>query len=86
MMYACCLLSAAVFITANGAIAKQCYDDNGDYAKKHDSNNKFVLSNIIVGPICILCALGAIFLAVRAPSMPRFAGRFPMTAGHLGMS
>lgn len=67
IMMACCLLSAATFITANGAIAKQCYDDNKDYSKSHDTNNKFVISNLVMGPLCIVCALLAIAVAIRAP-------------------
>ena len=67
IMTACFLLSAATFITANAAIAKQCYDDNKEYTKSHTQNNNFLISGLVAGPLCIICALLAIVAGIRAP-------------------
>jgi hypothetical protein len=70
IMMACYLLSAGVFITANGAIAKECYDNNQPFADSTDmrkKNNKFLLGMVIMGPLCILCALMGIVIATRIP-------------------
>jgi len=67
---ACYLLSAGALITANGAIAKECYDNNKTFADSSElrkTNNKFLLAMVIMGPICILCALMGIVVAIRAP-------------------
>ena len=66
VMMACFLLSAATLITANVAIAKQCYDDNKDYTKTHTQNNNFLISGLVGGPLCIVCALIAMVAAIRA--------------------
>jgi len=55
-MMACYLLSAGALITANGAIAKECYDNNKPFADSSNmrkTNNKFLLAMVIMGPICI---------------------------------
>jgi len=67
ILTACFLLSAAVFITANTAIAKECYDKNGDFATAHKNNNNFLVSGLVMGPLCIVCALMMMALATRAP-------------------
>jgi hypothetical protein len=70
ILMACYLLSAGALITANGAIAKECYDNNKPFADSSEmrkTNNKFLLSMVIMGPICIVCALLGIVVAVRAP-------------------
>jgi hypothetical protein len=70
ILMACYLLSAGALITANGAIAKECYDANKEFAGNsdiHKTNNKFLLAMVIMGPICILCALMGIVVAIRAP-------------------
>jgi hypothetical protein len=70
ILMACYLLSAGALITANGAIAKECYDNNQKFADSSDlrkTNNKFLLGMVITGPICILCALLGIVLAIKAP-------------------
>jgi hypothetical protein len=70
IMMACYLLSAGALITANGAIAKECYDNNQTFADSSDlrkTNNKFLLYMVIIGPICIVCALLGIVVAVRVP-------------------
>ena len=70
VLMACYLLSAGALITANGAIAKECYDNNKDFADSNairKTNNKFLLYMVIIGPICIVCALLGIFVAVRMP-------------------
>jgi len=68
IMMACYLLSAGALITANGAIAKECYDNNKPFADSsaiRKQNNKFLVHMVIIGPICIVCALLGIFIAVR---------------------
>jgi hypothetical protein len=70
ILMACYLLSAGALITANGAIAKECYDNNKPFADSSElrkTNNKFLLAMVIMGPICILCALMGIVVAIRAP-------------------
>ena len=70
ILMACYLLSAGALITANGAIAKECYDNNDKFANSSElrkTNNKFLLAMVIMGPICIVCALLGIVIAVRAP-------------------
>lgn len=70
IMMACYLLSAGALITANGAIAKECYDNNKPFADSNairKQNNKFLLGMVIMGPICIVCALLGILLAIRLP-------------------
>ena len=70
ILMACYLLSAGALITANGAIAKECYDSNKDFADSSElrkTNNKFLLAMVIMGPICIVCALLGIVVAIRAP-------------------
>jgi len=70
ILMACYLLSAGALITANGAIAKECYDNNKPFASSSElrkTNNKFLLAMVIMGPICILCALMGIVLAIRIP-------------------
>lgn len=68
IMFACYLLSAGAMITANTAIARECYDANKEFAEKdelHKTNNKFLLGNLYAGPACICCALIALFVAAR---------------------
>jgi hypothetical protein len=70
ILMACYLLSAGALITANGAIAKECYDNNQTFAESSElrkTNNKFLLSMVIMGPICIVCALLGIVIAIKAP-------------------
>jgi len=70
ILMACYLLSAGALITANGAIAKECYDNNKPFADSSEirkTNNKFLLGMVIMGPICIVCALMGIVLAIRIP-------------------
>jgi hypothetical protein len=70
IMMACYLLSAGALITANGAIAKECYDNNKPFADSSEmrkTNNKFLLGMVIMGPLCIICALLGIFLAIKMP-------------------
>ena len=67
MLTACFLLCAAVFVVANAAIARECYDKNADFAKSKKDNNNFLLGGLITGPICILCAFGMMFMATRIP-------------------
>jgi hypothetical protein len=64
---ACFLLCAAVFVVANAAIARECYDKNADFAKTKKDNNNFLLAGLITGPIFILCALGMMAAAAKAP-------------------
>ena len=69
ILMACYLLSAGALITANGAIAKECYDNNKSFADSSEirkKNNEFLLYMVIIGPICILCALLGIFVGARA--------------------
>ncbi len=68
ILMACYLLSAGALITANGAIAKECYDNNQPFAESSElrkTNNKFLLSMVIMGPICIVCAILGIVVAAR---------------------
>ena len=68
IMMACYLLSAGALITANGAIAKECYDNNKPFADSSDmrkTNKQFLLAMVIMGPICIVCALLGIIAATR---------------------
>jgi hypothetical protein len=70
ILMACYLLSAGALITANGAIAKECYDNNKEFADSNairKTNNKFLLYMVIIGPICIVCALLGIVVAIKAP-------------------
>jgi hypothetical protein len=70
IMMACYLLSAGALITANGAIAKECYDSNKEFAGNseiHKTNNKFLLGMVITGPLCIVCAILGILLAIKMP-------------------
>jgi len=67
ILTACFLLSAAVFVVANAAIARECYDKNADFAKNKKDNNNFLLGGLITGPICILCAFGMMAAATRMP-------------------
>jgi hypothetical protein len=70
IMMACYLLSAGALITANGAIAKECYDNNKPFADSSEmrkTNNKFLLGMVITGPLCIICALLGIVLAIKMP-------------------
>ena len=70
ILMACYLLSAGALITANGAIAKECYDNNTAFADSSElrkTNNKFLLYMVIIGPICIVCALLGIVVAIKAP-------------------
>lgn len=67
MLTACFLLCAAVFVVANAAIGRECYDKNKDFAKTKKDNNNFLLSGLIVGPMCILSAFGMMFMATRVP-------------------
>lgn len=70
VLMACYLLSAGALITANGAIAKECYDNNQKFADSSDlrkTNNKFLLAMVVMGPICILCALMGVVVAIRIP-------------------
>ena len=65
---ACYLLSAGALITANGAIAKECYDGNNEFAENselHKTNNKFLLYMVIMGPICIVCAIFGLIVAAK---------------------
>ena len=67
---ACYLLSAGALITANGSIAKECYNSNKEFAENsaiHKSNNKFLGSMVIMGPVCIVCAILAMVLAAKIP-------------------
>jgi hypothetical protein len=69
ILMACYLLSAGALITANGAIAKECYDNNQPFAESSElrkTNNKFLLGMVITGPVCIVCALLGIVLAIKA--------------------
>jgi hypothetical protein len=69
ILMACYLLSAGALITANGAIAKECYDNNKSFADSNSirkTNNKFLLGMVITGPVCILCALLGIVVAIKA--------------------
>ena len=68
ILMACYLLSAGALITANGAIAKECYDNNTAFADSSElrkTNNKFLLYMVIIGPICIVCALLGIVIGAR---------------------
>ena len=68
ILMACYLLSAGALITANGAIAKECYDNNQKFVDSSEirkTNNKFLLYMVIIGPICILCALMGIVVGAR---------------------
>jgi len=67
LMTACFLLCAAVFVVANAAIARECYDKNADFAKTKKDNNNFLLGGLVTGPICILCAFGMMAAATRIP-------------------
>jgi len=67
LLTACFLLCAAVFVVANAAIARECYDKNADFAKTKKDNNNFLLGGLVTGPICILCALGMMAAATRMP-------------------
>jgi hypothetical protein len=67
LLTACFLLCAAVFVVANAAIARECYDKNTDFAKSKKNNNNFLLGGLITGPICILCAFGMMAAATRIP-------------------
>ena len=70
ILMACYLLSAGALITANGAIAKECYDNNQKFADSSEirkTNNKFLLYMVIMGPFCIICALLGIVVAVKIP-------------------
>jgi len=70
VMMACYLLSAGALITANGAIAKECYDNNKPFADSSElrkTNNKFLLYMVIMGPLCIICALLGIVVAIKMP-------------------
>jgi len=68
ILMACYLLSAGALITANGAIAKECYDNNKPFADSSElrkTNNKFLLGMVITGPICMVCALLGLVMAIR---------------------
>ena len=70
ILMACYLLSAGVMITANSAIARECYDGNKEFAEKtpmRKQNNKFLLGMLITGPICIVCAILGILMAMWSP-------------------
>ena len=70
IMMACFLLSAGAMVTANAAIARECYDANKSFAESsdiHKSNTKFLLGMLVTGPFCICCALLAIVFAIKSP-------------------
>jgi hypothetical protein len=63
ILYAFFLLIIAVLSVAASSIGIQCYGD-----RTGESNYKFLVANLIMALLLLVCTIGSIAVAVYAPS------------------
>jgi ABC-type antimicrobial peptide transport system permease subunit len=59
------LLIGGIMSLATSAIGTQCYNDNKEYGDSKVSNKSFLIYNLIVAILIVLCAIITIYYSFR---------------------